>query len=130
MMRPALAAFIAAAVMLALTYVEHTVPDASARPLAHYIADGAHIAWLNGLLLAGVVFGMPRCWARLAFACTFVWGAAEGLQTAVAGLIGDPRVIPSQWDGWLGDMLRLPLAAVGLSAACVMFCWLWSPTDE
>lgn len=129
-MRPTLATFIVAAVMLVLTYGEHTVRDAVARPLAHYIADGVHVAWLNGLLLGVVVFGMRRCWARLAFACTFAWGAAEGLQTAVAGLIGDPRVVPSQWGGWLGDMLRLPLAAIGLSAACVMFCWLWSPPDE
>lgn len=129
-MRPVLAAFVVATVMLALTYGEHFQPEAEARPLAHYIADGAHIAWLNSLLLGVVAFGMRRCWLRLALACTFAWGAAEGLQTVVAGLIGDPRVIPSQWSGWLGEMVRLPLAAIGLSAACVMFCWLWSPPDE
>ena len=55
---------------------------------------------------------------------------AEGAMTALAGLIGDPRVTPSQWSGWLGEMLRLPLAAIGLSAACVMACWLWSPANE
>lgn len=129
-MRPALAVVIAAAVMLALTYGEHLQPDAAARPLAHYIADGAHIAWANGLLLGVVMFGMRRCWLRLALAGTFAWGAAEGAMTAVAGLIGDPRVLPSQWEGWLGSMVRLPLAAIGLSAAVVMFCWLWSPPDE
>lgn len=129
-MRLALATFVVAAFMLTLTYGEHTVSDDAARPLAHYIADGAHIAWLNGLLLGVVVFGMRRCWLRLALAGTFAWGAAEGLQTAVAGFIGDPRVVPSQWEGWLGSMVRLPLAAIGLSAAVVMFCWLWSPPDE
>lgn len=122
--------FLIGVVMLALTYGEHVHADVAARKLSHYINDGMHIAWLNSLWLAAVVFGMRRCWERLVLACTFAWGATEGLQTAVAGLIGDPRVIPSQWSGWLGEMVRLPLAAIGLSAAVTMFCWLWSPPDE
>ena len=119
-----------AVVMLALTYGEHLFADPAVRPLAHYVADGMHIAWLNGLLLAAVVLGMRRCWQRLVLVAVFAWGAVEGSMTAVAGLIGDPRVIPSQWSGWLGEMVRLPLAAIGLSAACVILCWLWSPHDE
>lgn len=117
-------------VMLALTYGEHVHADIAARKLAHYTNDGVHIAWLYGGLLATVVLGMRRCWERLVLVAIFAWGAAEGAMTALAGLIGDPRVIPSQWSGWLGEMVRLPLAAIGLSAACVMACWLWSPANE
>lgn len=118
------------AVMLTLTYGEHFHADMPARKLAHYVNDGAHIAWLYGLLLAAVALGMRRCWERLVLIACFSWGMAEGAMTAVAGLIGDPRVIPSQWSGWLGEMVRLPLAAIGLSAACVTVCWLWSPAHE
>lgn len=114
------------AVMLALTYGEHVFPSPEVRPVAHYVADGSHIAWLYGIIGAGAALGMRRCWERLALVAICAAGAAEGTMTAVAGLIGDPRVIPAQWSGWLGEMVRLPLAAICLSAACVLACWLWS----
>ena len=114
------------AVMLALAYGEHLFADAAVRPVAHYVADGAHIAWLYAIVGTCAALGMRRCWERLALVGICAAGAAEGLMTAIAGLIGDPRVIPSQWSGWLGEMVRLPLAAIGLSAACVLACWVWS----
>lgn len=114
------------AVMLTLTYGEHAFSSPEVRPVAHYFADGAHIAWLYAIVGACAALGMRRCWERLALVGICAAGAAEGLMTAIAGLIGDPRVIPSQWSGWLGEMVRLPLAAIGLSAACVLACWVWS----
>lgn len=113
-------------VMAALAYGEHGFADPVVRPVAHYVADGMHIAWLYGLVGAAAALGMRRCWERLALVGICSAGATEGIMTAVAGLIGDPRVIPSQWSGWLGEMVRLPLAAIGLSAACVLVCWVWS----
>ena len=118
-----------AVVMLALTYGEHLYADVPTRKLAHYVADGMHIAWLYGLALAGTLLFMKRCRLRLALVGVCAWGAAEGSMTAIAGLIGDPRVIPTQWAGWLGEMLRLPLAAIGLSAFLVFIASVWGPRE-
>lgn len=116
-------------VMVALTYGEHLFGYDDARRLAHYVADGMHLAWLYGLMLVVVATCMRRGPDRLALIGIFAWGAAEGAMTAVAGLIGDPRVTPSQWSGWLGEMVRLPLAAISLSAFAVFVCSLWGSRE-
>jgi hypothetical protein len=116
--------------MLALTYGENLYAHVPTRKLAHYVADGMHIAWLYGLALVGALLWMRRGKERLALVGTLAWGATEGGMTAVAGLIGDPRVTPAQWDGWLGHMLRLPLAAVGLTAFVVFVAAVWGPRNE
>lgn len=116
-------------VMVALTYGEHLFKAEAVRPVAHYVADGMHIAWLNGLALAAVLLWMRQSKERLALTGIFAWGATEGSMTAIAGLVGDPRVIPSQWSGWLGEMMRLPLAAIGLSAFIVFLASLWGPRE-
>lgn len=116
-------------VMGSLTYCEHYFRDDATRRLAHYTFDGMHIAWLYGMALVGVLLWMRRGPERLALVGIFAWGASEGAMTAVAGLIGDPRVVPAQWSGWLGDMLRLPLAAIGLSALVVFLASIWGPHE-
>jgi hypothetical protein len=115
--------------MLALTYGENLYADVPTRKLAHYVADGMHIAWLYGLALAGTLLFMKKCRLRLALVGVCAWGATEGSMTAIAGLIGDPRVIPAQWSGWLGEMLRLPLAAIGLSTFLVFLASVWGPRE-
>ncbi len=115
--------------MLALTYGENLYADLPTRKLAHYVADGMHIAWLYGLALACTLMLMKRCKKRTALVGIFAFGASEGSMTAIAGLIGDPRVIPAQWSGWLGEMLRLPLAAIGLSAFLVFLASVWGPRE-
>lgn len=115
--------------MLSLTYGDSLFAHVPTRKLAHYVADGMHIAWLYGLGLAGVLLWMRRGKARLMLVGICAWGCAEGAMTAIAGLIGDPRVIPAQWSGWLGEMLRLPLAAIGLTAFVVFVASLWGPNE-
>jgi hypothetical protein len=121
---------LAAVVMVSLTYGENLYAHVPTRKLAHYVADGMHIAWLY--LLGGAIAAlcMRKCRERLAIIGICAAGGAEGAMTAIAGLIGDPRVIPSQWGGMLGEMIRLPLAAIGLCVVCVWVCWLWDARDE
>jgi hypothetical protein len=116
-------------VMLALTYGEHLFPADSVRPLAHYVADGLHIAWLNALVLVAALIGMHRSLWRLALVGITAWGATEGIMTAACGMLDAPRVVTGQWQGLCGARAGLPLAAIGLSAFGVFVSTLWGRSE-
>lgn len=115
--------------MVSLTYIEHLFPAEAVRPLAHYCADGLHIAWLNGLVLAAALIGMQRSRWRLALVGITAWGAAEGLLTATCGMLDAPRVVPGQWQGLCGARADVPLASVGLTAFFVYIASLWGKSE-